>query len=409
MAKIKIPSNGKVKAKAKPKAVRVTAAHVQAHRENSKKDHSPTWTDCEKLSSEEFTRHWHNSMSYYRIEYDTKQCKNAVLVWMSNNKYGKDVIAKFKATKDWRVNTTMGGIAACLNRGMPPFREDFNNGKNTAQWLGAQIAKVIEDGKNDSAPEEKAAPKATGPVLSIQDRVREASYAMTEEIEDAIAEFCRDKEAFDPKAFKMLNLLKGKGAKAAHARIIKEFYGRQLAELKELASGKADDQLKEGYSHLPRKYVKKLIEFYTEIDAACTMLAEEAKATRAPRAKKAVPKEKLVEKLKYMKLFEQLKLVSINPTEILESKELWIYNTKTRKLGKYIAGEFATLGVKGTTITGFDENKSIQKTLRKPVDQIAAFKAAGKIALRKFLDDINSVDTKLNGRINEDIVLLKVA
>ena len=138
------------------------------------------------------------------------------------------------------------------------------------------------------------------------------------------------------------------------------------------------------------------------------MLMEEAKVTRKPRAKKAVPKDKLVEKLKYLKTFEQLKLVSINPTELIGSKELWIYNTKTRKLGKYVSAEFAELGVKGTTITGFDENKSIQKTLRKPAEQIAEFKAAGKVALRKFLDDINAVDTKMNGRINEDIILLKV-
>jgi hypothetical protein len=29
--------------------------------------------------------------------------------------------------------------------------------------------------------------------------------------------------------------------------------------------------------------------------------------------------------------------------------------------------------------------------------------------LRKFLDDINATDTKMNGRLNEEIILLKVA
>jgi hypothetical protein len=28
--------------------------------------------------------------------------------------------------------------------------------------------------------------------------------------------------------------------------------------------------------------------------------------------------------------------------------------------------------------------------------------------LRKFLEDINAVDTRMNGRINEDIILLKI-
>jgi hypothetical protein len=77
-------------------------------------------------------------------------------------------------------------------------------------------------------------------------------------------------------------------------------------------------------------------------------------------------------------------------------------------LGKYVAADFSDLGVKGASITGYDETKSVQKTLRKPEEQLKAFKAAGKVALRKFLEDINSVDAKMNGRLNEEIVLLKV-
>jgi hypothetical protein len=232
---------------------------------------------------------------------------------------------------------------------------------------------------------------------------------MTEEIEDAIEGFQTDPESFDPKAFKMLNLLKGKEVKAAHARIIKAFYSKDLAELEELASGNADEQLKEGYSHRSRKQIKNLIAFYQEIMSACDMLAQEAKVNRAPRKTKAVPKEKLIAKLKYMKSNEPLKLVSINPTDIIGSKELWVFNTKTRKLGKYIAAEFTDLGVKGTTITGFNEHTSVQKTLRKPEEKLKEFKAAGKVQLRKFLDDINATDTKMNGRINEETILLKVA
>jgi hypothetical protein len=47
--------------------------------------------------------------------------------------------------------------------------------------------------------------------------------------------------------------------------------------------------------------------------------------------------------------------------------------------------------------------------LRKPEEKLKEFKASGKIALRKFLDDINATDTKMNGRLNEEIILLKVA
>jgi len=278
--------------------------------------------------------------------------------------------------------------------------------------LRAEIVKVISAGKDDIDEVEAKALEAAKPAVyvpSIQERVKEAAMRMTEEIEDAIEGFQTDPENFDPKAFKMLNLLKGKEVKAAHARIIKTLYSRDLAELEELASGNADEQLKEGYSHRSKKQIKNLIVFYQEIMSACDMLAQEAKVNRAPRAKKSVPAEKIVAKLKFMKTNEPLKLVSINPTDIIGAGELWVYNTKNRKLGKYVAKEFNTLNVKGTTITNFDEFKSICKTLRKPEEKLKEFKAAGKIQLRKFLDDINATDTKMNGRLNEETILLKVA
>jgi hypothetical protein len=386
---------------------RVTKKQVAEHRTRTAKDLSPKWDGYEDWTTDQFLRHFRNSMDYYRLETNSRDLKPKVINWMSANGYTKDQIKAFKDTKDFRCNSTMGAIAANLLRGMPTVRADFNEGRNTAQWLGEQISKIIEEGKNDYEPEEPTEEKITAPVVSIQDRVREATFPMTEEIEDAIDSFCKDPEAFDPKMFKVLNLLKGKQAKAAHARIIRDFYKRQYEEYVELQEGKCE-QLKEGYSHLTKAQVKKIVAFYHEIVSACEMLMQEAKVNKKPRAKKAKPAEKIVEKMKYCKSNEPLKLVSISPTDILGAKELWIFNTKTRKLGKYVAAEYQELGVKGTSITGFDENASVQKTLRKPDEQLKEFKAAGKVQLRKFLEDIKAVDIKLNGRINEDTVLLKV-
>jgi len=395
--------------KAPEKKTRVTKAQVTAHRTKAVKDHSPTWEGCESMNADQFMRHFHSAMSYYRLEFSGKDLKPAVIKWMTTIGCTKEDIAAFKRTKDNRCNVTMGAIASCLLRGMPAVREDFNKGRDTTVWLREEIVQIIAQGKDDIDEEAVVEVKPTVVQPSIQDRVREAAYRMTEEIEDAIEGFQTDPENFDPKAFKMLNLLKGKEVKAAHARIIKGFYARQLAELEELAGGKGDEQLKEGYSHRSKKQIRNLIAFYQEIASACDMLAQEAKVNRAPRKTKAVPKEKLVAKLKFMKSNEPLKLVSVNPVDIIGSGELWIFNTKTRKLGKYVAAEFQTLGVKGTTITGFDEFKSIQKTIRKPEEKLKEFKAANKVALRKFLDEINATDTKMNGRINEETILLKVA
>jgi len=384
------------------------AKHLAEARASKGKDYSPKWDGHETWDTNQFLRQFHIAMSWYRLESSGKELKPKVINWMSANGYTKEQMAEFKKTKDNRCGTTVGAIAACLLKGMPPVREDFNDGRSSAVWLGQSIAKIVSEGKDDTDDSEEVEVKPTGPVVSIQDRVREASYKMTEEIETAIEAFQTDPEAFDPKAFKVLNLLKAYQAKAAHARIIKDFYAKDLNELVEAASTK-DEQLKEAYSHLSKVQLRKITAFYQEIVSACEMLAQEAKVNRKPKAKKAVPAEKIVAKLKYKKADEPLKLVSINPADILGAKELWTYNTKSRKLGKYIAEEFQDLGIKGTTIIGFSEVKSVQKTLRKPIDQLKEFKAAGKVVLRKFLEDINAVDTRMNGRINEDIILLKIA
>lgn len=393
--------------KAAVKKTRVTAKDVAAHRANSKRDLSPKWDGHESWSAEQFSKQFRISMEWYRLESSGKELKPKVINWMSANGYTKDQIKAFKDTKDNRCGTTMGAVAANLLKGMPIVRADFNEGRNTAQWLGHAITKVIDEGKDDTVDEEIEESKPAVIVPSIQERVREATFAMTEEIEDALELFSANPEEFDPKTFKLLNLLRGKQVKAAHARIIKDLYQRQYNEYLELQEGK-DEQLKEGYSHLTKAQVKKIVTFYQEILSACDMLMQEAKVNRKPRAKKSKPAEKIVEKLKFLKQDDKMKLVSINPTDILGAKELWIFNTKTRKIGKYVAGEFTELGVKGTSITGFDEHKSVQKTLRKPEEQLKEFKAAGKVQLRKFLDDIKAVDIKLNGRINEDTVLLKI-
>jgi hypothetical protein len=348
-------------------------------------------------------------MDYYRLESSGKELKPKVINWMSANGYSKDQIKAFKDTKDNRCSTTVGAIAANLLKGMPAVRADFNEGRSTAQWLGTAISKIVEEGKNDERELEEGAVEVKPAVIqpSIQERVREAAMNMTEEIEDAIESFQANPEAFDPKAFKLLNLLRGKQVKAAHARMIKDFYIRQHDELIEVQTGDCE-QLKEGYSHLSKANIKKITAFYSDILAACDMLMQEAKVNKKPRAKKPTDKAKVVAKLKYLKQDDKLKLVSISPEDIIGSQELWIFNIKTRKLGKYVAKEFAELAVKGTTVINFDENKSVQKTLRKPEEQLKEFKAAGKVALRKFLDDIKAVDIKLNGRCNEDTILLKV-
>jgi hypothetical protein len=101
-------------------------------------------------------------------------------------------------------------------------------------------------------------------------------------------------------------------------------------------------------------------------------------------------------------------VVSVNPVDIIGASTLWVYNTKTRKLGCYHAEAMGELGVRGTSITGYDESRSVAKTLRRPDEQLKEFAKAGKVALRTWIKDIKAVEVRLNGRISEDTLLLRV-
>jgi len=63
--------------------------------------------------------------------------------------------------------------------------------------------------------------------------------------------------------------------------------------------------------------------------------------------------------------------------------------------------------VKGTTLIGFDVERSLTKRLRKPDITIQSLLGAGKVTLRKFMEEIKSVESKANSRLNTDTILLR--
>ena len=181
----------------------------------------------------------------------------------------------------------------------------------------------------------------------------------------------------------------------------------RYAELKEARKGECE-QLKEAYSHYKAADYKRCEAFYDKLFQDLAAYNQTKKATKKAAVRKPPQKEKLVKSLKYLKQDTALKIVSINPVDIVGAEVLWVYNVKNRKLGKYVAEAMGgVLGVKGTTITGYDANKSTQKTLRKPEEQIKQFLASNKVELRKYLENIKTTEIKLNGRINADTILLK--
>lgn len=381
-----------------------------AIRQNKNRDMSPKWDGADEWNGEQFTGHFRKAMEWYRLESSVKDLKPKLVEWMNMNGYDKSDSNAIRKTKDKYFNGTMVGIAACLVKGMPEIHEGFNQGRDTAAWLRTEIEKVLAAGADDREEDDDSPKieKLAAPVINIQDRLREAAGTMSEELDAAIDSWIINPESFDPKAFKIVNLLRGKGAKAAHARYIKSFYTRDYNELMELASGEADEQLREAYRHNSRKNVKKLIEFYESIMAACDQIAAEQKVLKKPRAKKVKPAEELVKKLKFKLSDDKLSIASVPTAGIVGAQVAVVYNTKNRKIGVYIAKSSEGLNVKGASIINFTD-KSFQKTLRKPDVQLKEFKEQNtQKRVETWFGKIKSTETVLNGRVNAEVILLKI-
>jgi hypothetical protein len=382
-----------------------------AIRQNKSRDMSPKWDGADEWDGAQFTKHFRYAMEWYRLESSVKDLKPKLVEWMHDNGYAREDINAIRKTKDKYFSGTVVGVAACLVKGMPAIHAGFNSGKDTEVWVRAEIEKVLTAGADDRDEDEET-PKVEKPAVyvpNIQERLRETAGEMSEELDIAIDSWATDPDNFDPKAFKIVNLLRGKGAKAAHARYIKTFFARGQNELLELASGNADEQLREGYKHMSRRNIKKLIDFYEMIMAACDQIAAEAKVMKKPRAKKVKPAEQIVAKLKFCVKDDKLGIVSVPPAGIVGASGVVVYNVKTRKIGYYIATNSDGLGVKGTSLINFTA-KSEQKTLRKPPEQLKEFKEQNtqKRFETWFAKSVKTTETLLNGRFNEDTVILKV-
>jgi hypothetical protein len=362
----------------------------------------PVWDPVRALefTDEEFDHHMRISLRYYNYFYTTKELKKYLVEWARQqadvaHKFDKATIDKFAKASDSLLPLTPCALAKAHKQGMPLHEKHVD-------YLVSSIRKVV-----DNLVDEVVEVDPTAPVVvkvTIQDRLNDilkTHILHFEELEDALIEG----KTVDAKAY---DYLTGKNVPQGMLSRIAAVFEKRQDEMNEARAGK-DEQLNEGYAHYKAADYKRFDAFYTKLIADLTSYGQVKKATKKVTVRKPPAKEKLVAKLKYLKEEKTLRLVSVNPVDIVGATELWVYNVRTRKLGKYVAEAMGgALTVKGTAIVGFSETASVQKTLRKPDVQLKEFLSAGKIQLRKFIEDIKATEIKLTGRINPDTILLKV-
>lgn len=374
----------------------------------------PDWSKyINATSEEERTKAFERCDYFVHFEVSDKDKTAAFKKWLkSNSGYSKEEISDISRNPDWAFGT-VGKWTYIHNKigYMPATTLAYIHEKKKPEWL--ERAKTIEyqiEKRQETLPKSPV-------VISVQQRMKDQVSPLLAKWDDLLDKFIFVNKNIDVAGFDPYNdiIAHQPEVKGPHAKIIKDDIASNLQEATEVVEWE-DEQLKEGYAYMDAKMRKAFLGFWEKIDIACDTIIKTKSVTRKSRKPKSRSKEKIVEKLKYQVNDGQLGIVSVTPTDIVYANEVWIYNTKTRKVGVYIAEiqdpkglkrEGAGVTVKGTTIIGFDEKKSVQKTLRKPPEQINNWTGKAKTKYHKAFDEIKTTPVKLNGRLNDTTIILQ--
>ena len=371
----------------------------------------PDWKKFRGITDPEQQEKAFRSVDYFvHSEISTKDAVAKYRKWVKEaSGWAPEEIKVILKNPDWRFSSS-AKYAWCWDKlGYMPecFAKFYDKKKDDLIATGKEVVEEQQEKKKEAKPK-----------ISIQERMLEQICDLCGDWDDLLDQFV-EKEKFELKKFdpeKDLKVYRGGIIKPAHAKIVKEQYEGIYAEALENLAGTCE-QLKEAYSFMDKKMKKDYVAFFEKINAACDAIILTGKANRKQRKPRARSKDAIIKKLKFQLNDGALGIASISPTDVVYANELWVYNTKTRKVGVYHAKDKdprglqrqgAGLMVKGTTIQDFDEETSVQKTLRKPAEQINNWTGRAKTKFAKAFDEVKTTPTKLTGRINDSTILLQV-
>jgi hypothetical protein len=321
-----------------------------------------------------------DALNWYNYNSDDADYKNWLKAYMAKEKFSKQDISKAAHAN---IPRSIAAIARMETRGTITGEVERLN-----QFIKNAIA-------SSTYVEEEP---VKGVVISIRDRLEQSCTPYITWIEQQIDNFIEGKD-YDDNFYDYLN---GQGCKAAHARVIRDEFQFDFSEMALLKEG--DPAVAECYDGYGKKTQKVLIAFYEKLEADLNQLEQTKKAARVRKVRKPSV-EKMLTKVKYCKESTEFKVGSIHPQKVIGGEQLWVFNTKTRQLGRYNGSNFL---FKRSSLVNFDTDNSVCKKLRKPEEFLKVVMSASKSQLNKQFDAIKAVAKPMNGRFNEFCVLVRV-
>lgn len=338
------------------------------------------------------------AFKWYNYHYGKKDAKEMLCHYLEHNNRAKDAKlmrgipdSQIRLTPAWVCRMTLIGLEL----------------KEHEQCIiDEQISEMLKSKQEIKRAQVDVDADTAVAKLTIQDHLREKVSECCGELEGMFDDFITAGAKMSAD-FSPIKLMRGMNISPNMVGTVSAVWELRLAEFNEVLEGE-DADLVEGYSHLTKNQLKQCVKFCETVINDCNSYVQLKKVERKPRAKKAISPEKLTRKFKFLREFDELKLKSDPVVKLVGASEAWLYDTAKRKLIHVMAdSHIGTFTVKGSAIAGFDTLATVQKTLRKPAEQLKLVMSGGKPAMRKEFAAIKATETKYNGRGNENLIILK--
>jgi hypothetical protein len=338
---------------------------------------------------------------------------------MKINGYNKDDVSAIKEANPNVLPSTVGKLVRCLTRGMPsihpqatdyfatlPFHDEPPVPKDDASVVHYELKRAITLLRASSLANDGDGTKVKVPTPSPLDRIRERVHKeIVSPLEDCLEQWAVTRSG--NASFNMSVALRDSKIPAQGCKTILDWLEKNHTEYNG-ALQREDEQLVEGYSYLSKPELRKIVKSLESMIDDVRNHTKIKNSTRKPRKKKVKDASKQVSKLKYQQHSADWSLDSVSPNRIPSSQRLYLFNTKTRALSVYVASGASGFEVKGTSLKGYDTSISFVATLRKPKETLNNILSSTPKQLEKLFSNLSVKKKPANGRINEQMVIVKV-
>jgi len=355
----------------------------------------------EPLWREQPTEHRFTALSrafnWYNYFYGKKEAKDFIASYLDRHERVKDA-KKIRAIPDSQIRLTTGWLCRMSDMGLQLDEHELIKLDN----LITELLSLKEQAKEEVAVEEESVPKVT-----IQDRLRDKVSECLGELDGLFDEFVTAGAKLNAD-YKPVSLMRSMNIAPQMIHMIKDVWAKKLIEFEDAVAGK-DPDLAKAYDYMNKNQLKQCVKFCELVLSDCGSYVQIKKVERKPRKVKPVSPEKKAAKFKICTEFAELKLKSLPAAQLVDKSEAWLYDAKKRKLIHLVADEYAKVfTVKNNAVIGFSTVETVQKTLRKPAEQLKQITSIGKPAARKYFKDIKATEVAWNARGTENLVVLRV-